>query len=209
MVWRIILSVAIGYLLGCFSGAEFIGKRFAHINIREYGSGNPGTTNMLRTAGLKYAVPTLVIDVVKAVLASLIGMWLVGGTLGAAIGGYACILGHSFPVFKKFKGGKGVAAFAGVMIVLNPLLGSILLALGLLLNVLVKVYSVVSIFGTLFAAICFTIFSGGDIPSIVFMWVMVVQSVIMHRENILRLFKGTESKIDPFGKGEKKKRDLR
>ena len=135
-------------------------------------------------------------------------MWIVGGTLGAAIGGYACILGHSFPVFHHFQGGKGVAAFAGVLIVLHPLLGSILLVLGLIMNVLVKVYSVVSVLGTIVAAICFTVFTG-DIPSIVFTWVMAVQSVIMHRANIARLIKGTEKPIDPFGEGEKKKRNLR
>ncbi len=138
MFFKIILTIIIGYLLGCISAAYLIGKKFGHIDIRQYGSGNAGATNMLRTMGIKYAAPTLILDMLKAAAAALLGWLIMGSRWGIAIGGYAAVLGHTFPFYMDFKGGKGVAAICGVLMVLNPLLGIILLVLGILANLIVK-----------------------------------------------------------------------
>lgn len=209
MFFKVILTVIIGYLLGCISAAYLIGKKFGHIDIRQYGSGNAGTTNMLRTMGIKYAAPTLLLDMLKAAAAALLGWLIMGSRWGIAIGGYAAVLGHAFPFYMDFKGGKGVAAICGVLMVLNPVLGIILLVLGILANLIVKIYSLVSIIGILVAAICYTIFANGDAPTIVFAWVAFIQIVISHLPNIKRLLSGTESKMTSLDGSGSRKRQLR
>ena len=209
MFYKVILTVIIGYLLGCISAAYLIGKKFGHIDIRQYGSGNAGTTNMLRTMGIKYAAPTLLLDMLKAAAAALLGWLIMGSRWGIAIGGYAAVLGHTFPFYMDFKGGKGVAAICGVLMVLNPVLGIILLVLGILANLIVKIYSLVSIIGILVAAVCYTIFANGDAPTIVFAWVAFIQIVISHLPNIKRLLSGTESKMTSLDGSGSRKRQLR
>ena len=209
MFFKVIFTIMIGYLFGCISAAYIIGKKFGKIDIRQYGSGNAGATNMLRTMGIKYAAPTLILDMLKAVAAALLGWLIMGSRWGIIVGGYAAVLGHTFPFYMDFKGGKGVAAICGVLMVLNPLLGAVLLVLGILANLIVKVYSLVSIVGMLVAAICYTIFAGGDAPTIVFAWVAFIQIVISHLPNIRRLLSGTESKMTSFEGSKTKKRQLR
>lgn len=209
MFFKIILTIIIGYLLGCISAAYLIGKKFGHIDIRQYGSGNAGATNMLRTMGIKYAAPTLILDMLKAAAAALLGWLIMGSRWGIAIGGYAAVLGHAFPFYMDFKGGKGVAAICGVLMVLNPLLGIILLVLGILANLIVKIYSLVSIIGIFVAAICYTIFANGDAPTIVFAWVAFIQIVISHLPNIKRLLSGTESKMTTLDGSRTRRRQLR
>ena len=209
MFFKVILTVIIGYLLGCISAAYLIGKKFGHIDIRQYGSGNAGTTNMLRTMGIKYAAPTLLLDMLKAAAAALLGWLIMGSRWGIAIGGYTAVLGHTFPFYMDFKGGKGVAAICGVLMVLNPVLGIILLVLGILANLIVKIYSLVSIIGILVAAVCYTIFANGDAPTIVFAWVAFIQIVISHLPNIKRLLSGTESKMTSLDGSGSRKRQLR
>lgn len=209
MFFKVILTIILGYLLGCISAAYLIGKKFGHIDIRQYGSGNAGTTNMLRTMGIKYAAPTLLLDMLKAAAAALLGWLIMGSRWGIAVGGYAAVLGHTFPFYMAFKGGKGVAAICGVLMVLNPVLGIILLVLGILANLIIKIYSIVSIVGILIAAICYTIFANGDAPTIVFAWVAFVQIVISHLPNIKRLLSGTESKMTSLNGNKTRRRQLR
>lgn len=121
------------------------------------GSGNAGATNVLRNMGLKYAIPTFVGDALKAMLAAVLGCliigegffefdWLYGYTCPQIfVGGFAAILGHNFPVFMGFKGGKGVSCSLGLLIVMNPLLGITLVILAAAANLFIKLYSLVSI----------------------------------------------------------------
>ena len=119
MVLKYILSGVIGYLLGNISSGVLISKGFGIRDIRKHGSGNSGTTNVLRTLGWLPSVLTLVCDCLKGFVACMIGKWL-GGDLGMLIGGFCAVLGHDYPVFFGFKGGKGIATSLALIISINP-----------------------------------------------------------------------------------------
>ena len=116
-----LLCVAIPYLLGSINPAILISKIVYRDDIRLHGSGNAGTTNMLRTYGKKAAVATLLLDFSKAVIATLLGRLILGAN-GEAIAGLFVGIGHMFPIYYRFKGGKGVACFAMVALVMHPLI---------------------------------------------------------------------------------------
>ena len=107
MVWRYAVIVVAGYLLGNISMGLIVSERY-HMDIREHGSGNAGTTNVLRTLGWLPSVLTLVGDVLKSFLACLLGKWLAGEP-GLLVGGFMAVVGHNWPVFSGFRGGKGMA----------------------------------------------------------------------------------------------------
>ena len=138
---------------------------------------------------------TFVGDVLKGVLACLLGLWLLGNT-GASLAGIAVVLGHMYPVFYKFKGGKGVATSLGTSLVLNPLLGLILLAasaVGIAITHVVSIFSIVSLvaFGLINPFLC-----KGDVAEIIYSIVLALLVVWAHRTNIKRLLSGTENKLD-------------
>lgn len=197
MPFKIILTVVLGYLLGTISAAYFLAKRVSNIDIREHGSGNPGTGNIMRVLGVKYAIVTLFFDALKGLLAGLLGLWLLGGW-GIALGGFFAILGHAYPFYLKFKGGKGVATLIGVLLLYNFWLTLLVLAVCLVGVRLIRIYSVFSLVGSLAIAIVFTIFPHKDMAGsqIVFVWASFLLLVFMHRENITRIFKGKENTVD-------------
>ena len=126
-VLKTILIVIGGYLLGGFSSAKFLSK-LKKDDITKHGSGNPGTMNMLRTFGIKFGALTLLMDALKGAIPSLIGFFMFGGVAGGNVayialfaGGFSAILGHIFPIYYKFKGGKGVACVVGMFAVAEPL----------------------------------------------------------------------------------------
>ena len=210
-VLRYILAAIAGYLLGCISFSNMMSKALAKKDIRTLGSGNAGATNILRNFGLKYAIPVFIGDALKSAVASVLGCLIIGKglsgfswTLGFTepqiiVGGIAAILGHNFPVFMGFKGGKGVSSSLGLLAVMNPILGLIFIALAAVANIKIKVYSVVSMSTMLLSAIVFTIFDAkGNIWEIAALWFMFLLMVFMHRANIMRLIKGEEKKIQIF-----------
>ena len=165
------------------------------MDIRAHGSKSTGTTNVFRVLGAKASLVTFVGDVLKGVLACLLGLWLLGNT-GASLAGIAVVLGHMYPVFYKFKGGKGVATSLGTSLVLNPLLGLILLAVsavGIAITHVVSVFSIVSLvaFGLINPFLC-----KGDVAEIIYSIVLALLVVWAHRTNIKRLLSGTENKLD-------------
>ena len=109
MVLRYALCAVIAYLLGNFTTGVYVTKWFSNLDIRKVGSGNPGTTNVLRTLGWLPSALTLLGDVLKGLLGGWIGYWI-AGEMGARIGGAFAVAGHNWPMFAKFKGGKGIAA---------------------------------------------------------------------------------------------------
>lgn len=121
----------VGYLLGSINFAVLISKLRFHDDIRNHGSGNPGFTNMRRTYGTKAAVWVLIGDVGKSLLATALGTYLFGYLFGT-MAGFGCVVGHCFPCFFRFRGGKGVAALAGMLFILDPLLFLIVALFGLL-----------------------------------------------------------------------------
>lgn len=200
-----IIVAVIAYLLGSISFSVIISKKMAGFDVREKGSGNAGSTNVLRTVGKKAAVLTLICDVLKGVVAVLIAT-LVGkiwkdldGALLVQLAGIFVIIGHTFPIFFKFKGGKGVATSLGVLLITNWQIGLICLVFALVLMALTQMVSV----GSIGAAILYpvlTIFitqnyivTGNYIISSIIIAVLVVFN---HRSNVKRLLSGTENRIN-------------
>lgn len=193
-VLKWILVLVVSYLLGCIQTGVIISGA-QHVDIRAHGSKSTGTTNVFRVLGAKASLVTFVGDVLKGVLACLLGLWLLGNT-GASLAGIAVVLGHMYPVFYKFKGGKGVATSLGTSLVLNPLLGLILLAVsavGIAITHVVSIFSIVSLvaFGLINPFLC-----KGDVAEIVYSIVLALLVVWAHHTNIKRLLSGTENKLD-------------
>lgn len=193
-VLKWILVLVVSYLLGCIQTGVIISGA-QHVDIRAHGSKSTGTTNVFRVLGARASLVTFVGDVLKGVLACLLGLWLLGNT-GASLAGIAVVLGHMYPVFYKFKGGKGVATSLGTSLVLNPLLGLILLAVsavGIAITHVVSIFSIVSLvaFGLINPFLC-----KGDVAEIIYSIVLALLVVWAHRTNIKRLLSGTENKLD-------------
>lgn len=201
---EVIVMAIVAYLIGSINFSVILSKKMAGFDVREKGSGNAGTTNMLRTVGKKGAAITLICDILKGVVAILIAI-LIGkmvegsnGALLVQVAGVAVILGHTFPIFFKFKGGKGVATSLGVLIMSNWQIGLICLVFALILIVLTQMVSV----GSIAAAILYpvlTLFIPQNyiVPGsyLIYSIVLAVLIVFNHRENVKRLLNGTENKI--------------
>ena len=189
------VAIGIGaYLWGSLSPALIISDRIGKKDVRKYGSGNAGTTNMMRTFGWKFGLMTFVLDVIKGVAAALIGRW-VGGQIGMAVAAVLVIVGHNWPVYYGFKGGKGIASTLGVMFVLMPMQTAILLPVVILIMALTRYVSVGSMLGVILESICVFIFYPGETLLQVTVAVLTVLALFGHRENIKRLCNGTENKL--------------
>ncbi len=188
----IILGAALGYLLGSipfgllFTG--FGGKG----DIRDIGSGNIGATNVLRSGSKALALATLIADAVKGGLAVAL-IWRLGSDTAAYMAALAAFIGHLFPVWLDFKGGKGVAVFIGAIIVMSPLTGLLFLATWLIVALASRMSSLSAI-TALILTVPFLIFLGEN-DTALFASLMVALSLWAHRENIGRLRAGTEPKI--------------
>lgn len=205
-----IIIAIIAYLIGSINFSILISKKKAGYDIRQKGSGNAGTTNMLRNLGKKYAAITLICDVLKGVVAIGIAI-IVGNILGdtnkallVQIAGVAVVIGHTFPIFFGFKGGKGVATSLGILLMTNWQLGLICLVFALVLMALTRVVSM----GSIAAAILYpvlTLFVGGGhyivestgLGNGYFIYSVILAIIVIfnHRENIKRILNGTENKI--------------
>ncbi len=190
------IEIVLGYLMGSISPSVILSKVAFKKDVREAGSGNAGATNVARVFGMKAGFITLGCDVLKIVVPMLLGMWL-DGTRGVCIAGIAGIIGHCFPVFFKFRGGKGVSVAATIAAFLGWQVLAISLGLFIVVVLLTKIVSISSIM----AAVClFTttiIFYGDNTYKIILAAVTMVLIVFMHRENIVRLIKGEEKKFSP------------
>ena len=202
-----IIIAIIAYLIGSINFSVIISKRMAGFDVREKGSGNAGTTNMLRSIGVKAAVITLLCDILKGVVVILIAI-LIGNivdglddALLVQLAGIFVIIGHTFPIFFGFKGGKGIATSLGVLLMINWQIGLICLVFALILMALTRMVSV----GSIAAAILFpvlVVFIGQNYIVPVNNWSYLIFSIIIailvlfnHRENLKRIFTGKENKI--------------
>ena len=189
-----ILLLLIGYLFGSFNFATFISKRKYKDDIREHGSGNAGMTNMMRTYGTKAAVFTLLGDILKAVLACLLG-YVVLGRAGAYVAGLGTIIGHTWPLYYNFKGGKGVATALAMILCTNPLVALILLVLFVAIVAATKFISLGSIMGALIYPIILAKFGTLNIVELICCLALVFLLVFNHRSNIKRLLNNEENKF--------------
>lgn len=191
-----ILTLVIGYLLGSISTGVLLSKAFAQTDIRSSGSGNAGTTNMLRVLGRKLALLTFLGDMLKGVIAVLLGKMLVGGHLGGVLGVVGAVLGHNYPIFFGFKGGKGIATGFGSLLFVFPLQTLAAFAVFLILVYLTHYVSV----GSIAAAFTLPLFVLLTVPGepMVGLCVVFVGALVIwrHRANIVRLVQRKENQLD-------------
>ena len=208
MIVTRIMALVIGYFCGCFPAGYMVGKKRG-VDIREHGSGNTGATNTLRTLGWGAAGITFFGDCAKTVLAILIASLLFSATgfdmkLLQLYAGIGAVLGHNFPFYFKFKGGKGIACTVGLAFALFPGAVPVCLTVFILCIVLSKYVSLGSIMMAILLVIQIFVFNfygilGVPETSVVEFDVLVlflgVLAIFQHRSNIVRLFKGTENKL--------------
>ena len=209
MIVYVIMAI-IAYLIGSVNFSVIFSKKFAGFDVREKGSGNAGSTNMLRSVGKKAAALTLVCDVLKGVVTIVIAI-IVGNMMQDSnkelllqIAGIAVVLGHTFPIFFQFKGGKGVATSLGILLMSNWQIGLICLVFALVLMALTRMVSLGSCAAavlfpvlTLFINDHYTVLTEGKQGStyLVYSIIMAVIVLFNHRSNIKRILNGTENKL--------------
>lgn len=193
------IYLVLGYLMGSLPFAVIVSKAFGLADPRSFGSGNPGATNVLRTGNKAAAVLTLLGDAAKGWLAMFIAAKVGAGGTAVVFAGLAAFLGHLFPIFLRFKGGKGVATAVGVLVGLDGWI-ALLAALTWLVTAIVTRYSsLAAIFAACVAPTLALANHGIGAVSIV-VGVMCLLLIVRHKANILRLIEGTEGRI-----GSKKK----
>lgn len=198
----LLLTVLSGYLLGSIPFGLLVG-RLNGIDIRQHGSGNIGATNVLRTLGKKWGYITFALDVLKGVLAVVLVHLL---PLPEAAGftpvilkiasGLACIAGHNFPVWLKFKGGKGVATTGGVLVALLPLAALVAVAAWVITFYTTRYVSVASIVAAIAIPVAVWCIERQVDPLFIFSLVVAALGIWRHRANIQRLLAGTESRFE-------------
>jgi acyl phosphate:glycerol-3-phosphate acyltransferase len=193
MTWLYLLPL-LAYLLGSVSSAVVIARIMGLRDPRDVGSGNPGATNILRYGGKAAAILTLAGDILKGVIAVLMARALTTDDVVIVLAGFAAFLGHLFPVFFGFRGGKGVATALGVWLALSPWVGLLLLVTWVLMAVLFR-YSSLSALTASVAAPLYVAWLSPGLPYLATMIVMSAILIFRHRSNIRNLLAGTETKI--------------
>lgn len=209
MVECIIMAI-IAYCIGSVNFSVIFSKKFAGFDIREKGSGNAGSTNMLRSVGKGAAALTLLCDVLKGVIAIAISI-IIGNIVQGSnkelllqIAGIAVVIGHTFPAFFGFKGGKGVATSLGILLMSNWKIGLICLVFALLLMAFTRIVSLGSCSAavlfpvlTLFINDSYTVLTEGKKGSTYLIYSIILAAIVLynHRSNIKRLLNGTENKL--------------
>ena len=204
-----VIAVVIGYIFGLFQTGYIYGKRKG-IDIREHGSSNSGTTNTLRTLGIKAGLITFAGDCLKAIVAMAV-VWAIFHGIAedwikvlCLYAGFGAVLGHNFPVYLKFKGGKGIACTAGVVIGICPLAVPVCFLAFILIVLITRYVSLGSIVGVLLFLLQIFVFyrngilgvSGNYANEFVIITIcFTLMAIIRHRTNIVRLLNGTENKI--------------
>ncbi len=210
MIAKFVAVIIIGYFLGSIPFGVLIGKRFAKVDVREYGSGKIGTTNVLRVAGKKAAALVVILDISKGALAVLFGGLIVGrnylvwgnfglGLMSAQVmAALAAMAGHNWSVFLKFKGGRGVATFFGGLIALCPvaaLFSGEVIIIGAGLSKFVSLGSIAGAVGAYSILVPLTILNGFPIEYLVYALIGGMAIIVKHRDNITRLMAGKERKL--------------
>ena len=193
---KIIAVLVVGYLLGSVSSAIIVSKYFFKSDVRDQGSRNAGSTNMARVFGMGAGLLTLVGDIIKTVLSMLLGRFLLG-EMGFSLGGIACIIGHCFPIYFGFKGGKAVAVSGGIAIMLGWEYAVSLIGLFLIIAVITRYVSLGSLISVVMLIPALIIFGGYGTWVYILAVVIIVSVWYMHRGNIKRLLTGTETKFTP------------
>jgi glycerol-3-phosphate acyltransferase PlsY len=198
-----ILALILSYLAGSIPSAVWAGRIFHGIDIREHGSGNAGATNTIRVLGWKTGIPVLIFDLAKGWLAASLPVFLNAAPEGSSLMtslqiacGMTAIIGHVFPVFAGFHGGKGVATTFGVLLALHPVLTLTCAGIFLLVLLISSYVSISSmIAGIMFPVLLMTVFQTPSLLLKIFSVIIAVALVVTHKKNIGRLIRGEEKKF--------------
>ena len=194
----LLLIAAFSYCMGGINGAIIISRLVCHKDVRNYGSGNAGLTNMLRTFGAGPAALVLAVDVLKSFLAVLIGGWLLSAAgakeTGQLFAGFCLIMGHVFPMYYHFKGGKGALCGIVLMFVVDWRVGLCCMLAFLLVVIFTRYVSLGSMVAAVLSPVFLLAFSHTGLNSLLALFCGLL-IVVEHAENILRLIGGTERKL--------------
>lgn len=190
---RNLILMIIAYLLGSFPSALVIGKTFYNKDIRNYGSGNLGSTNAFRVLGKKGGAIVFILDILKGGLAFLIAKYA-GATISPLIIAVFALIGHIYPIFANFKGGKAVATSAGIILFYSPLL---FITLFIIFVITLKIWKMVSLSSTIISiAAMFIVWLGNyDLTARIMLTIFAVFIIIKHIPNYKRILNGTENKV--------------
>ena len=200
----------VAYFIGSIPTAVWVGRYFKGIDIREHGSKNAGATNTFRVLGKRYGWTVLLIDVLKGTAAACLPYFLAQTAFGGykdeflilqLVGGLSAVVGHVFPIFAQFRGGKGVATSLGIVIGINPPAAAVCLSIFLLIFLTTRYVSI----GAIIASLCFPLVSYFFIHNdtrIMIIFTILLGTIVIwaHRKNIQRLLNGTENRMNLFSK---------
>ena len=196
----LIVSCVLAYLLVSVSSGILVSKLAKGPDLRTVGSKNTGASNVQRTMGWKYGLITFFADALKGVFACLIAELLTGDHMAALPAGLCCVVGHNWPVFFGFKGGKGVATTVGVMLYCFPIPALFCVAGTVALIAVFRYISLGSLFMVVSFAVASIFFSNGNLWIILWACALMIMCVIRHHANIGRLLNGTENKLGKHSK---------
>ena len=207
------LLVIIAYLLGSIPTSVWVSKSMFDIDIREYGSGNAGATNTFRVLGPKWGSFVMLVDVTKGALATSLYILMpyyltneLARTNFMIVLGLVAVVGHIFPIFANFKGGKGVATLLGMALAIQPIVALLCLVVFLITLISTRFVSLSSMLaGIAFMVLILFIFKEKETMYRLFAVIVAVMVVITHQKNITRLIKGTENKVPIFKNRDKRK----
>lgn len=196
----VLVAVLLGYLLGCLNGSVMVSHFIIRDDVRQHGSGNAGLTNFYRTYGARYALGVILFDMGKTVLACLLGGFLLyhtcgDHTLGLLLGGLGCELGHMFPVFFGFKGGKGILSGGTLVWLLDWRMALIAWGLFAVLWLATRYVSLGSVSAAVSMPVSTWFFCGHSVLYTTLAAVIAALVVWCHRENIRRLLRGEERRF--------------
>jgi glycerol-3-phosphate acyltransferase PlsY len=190
---KTVIILISAYIIGSIPFALIVGKKIGGIDVRNYGSGNLGGTNAFRILGWKVGVPVIVADILKGMLATYLGLRLGGETLGI-LAGIAAAVGHCYPLFANFKGGKGVAVGAGIFLIVAPKVILLAAVMFLLTLFIFRYVSLSSIVGALTVGLLTFVYDQSLFLTTL-SWLLVIFVIYRHRSNIKRILNGTENKV--------------
>lgn len=191
------LVIIVSYLLGSIPSGLVLGK-LRGLDVRRHGSGNIGSTNVLRTVGIREGVLVLLADVLKGVVAVVMGRYIIGTPAGEMAGGLAAVAGHDWSIYIKFQGGRGVATAAGALLVMSPAVAGAGICTFIVVVALTRYVSLGSMMAAAGAVATMGVLTALDrepVEYLIFIGIAAALIIFQHRDNIARLLSGTESKL--------------
>lgn len=194
-MWIDLLTLLDGYALGSISSSVLLSRLLYHTDLREHGSGNAGATNAARVYGMRFGVLTLVCDALKTIAAVLLGRFL-GGEVGFALAGCGCLVGHCWPLFFDFRGGKGVTVGAVLVLLIDWRIFLVMTGIFFTLFALTRIVSVCSVGCALVLPLLAFLFLC-DLPRCLLALFTGLVVIFQHRANLARLVRGQEAQFQP------------